>query len=82
MSSARLVVLGMAALVAVAHVFITWTAPLIDQHGFRQTQTALTVYWYLRDGIDLLRPPLPLFGTAHPSIPFEFPLYRPSRPRS
>ncbi|BBK30825.1 dolichyl-phosphate-mannose-protein mannosyltransferase [Stella humosa] len=76
MLSARSFVLGAAALVAVAHLFITWTAPLIDQHAFRQTQTALTVYWYLRDGIDLLRPPLPLFGTTHPSIPLEFPLYQ------
>ncbi|WP_374448087.1 glycosyltransferase family 39 protein [Stella sp.] len=66
----------MAALVAAAQLFIAWTAPLLDQHAFRQTQTALTVYWYVRDGIDLLRPPLPLFGTAHPSIPFEFPLYQ------
>lgn len=76
MDRARTVVLGMAALVAFAHLFINWTAPLLDQHAFRQTQTALTVYWYVRDGIDLLRPPLPLFGTAHPSIPFEFPLYQ------
>ncbi len=76
MSPARSVVVLAAILVAIAHLFIDWSAPLIDQHAFRQTQTALTVYWYLRDGIDLLRPPLPLFGTEAVSIPFEFPLYQ------
>ena len=76
MTTARSVAAATATLIAVAYLFIDWSAPLIDQHAFRQTQTALPVYWYLRDGIDLLRPPLPLFGTEAVSIPFEFPLYQ------
>ena len=48
--------------------------PLLDQHAFRQTQTALTAYWLVRGG--------PIFAYETPvagfpwSIPFEFPLYQ------
>lgn len=50
-------------------------APLIDHHSFRQTQTAVTAYWFARDGITLPAYPLPVLG--HPwSAPFEFPLFQ------
>jgi len=75
-SGSRVTLWGIVAAAVIARVWLDWTAPLLDEHPFRQTQTALTVYWYLRDGIDLLRPPLPVFGVEHPSIPFEFPLYQ------
>jgi hypothetical protein len=55
---------------------ILWKAPLSELHDFRQSQTALSAYWMTREGPDLLRPPLPVFGTEHPSAPFEFPLYQ------
>lgn len=48
--------------------------PITDQHGFRQTQTALSVYWMLHGGpwLDYQTPAL-----GYPwSIPFEFPLYQ------
>lgn len=56
-------------------VFIRWGGELTEMHVFRQSQTALSVYWMLRDGISLLLPPLPVFGIENPSIPMEFPLY-------
>jgi hypothetical protein len=51
-----------------------WNKSLLDQHSFRQTQTALTTYYFIKDGlrIDYLTPVL---GPPW-SIPFEFPLYQ------
>ena len=48
--------------------------PLADVHAFRQTQTALTAYWMLKDGwIFSYQTPV----TGFPwSIPFEFPIYQ------
>lgn len=48
--------------------------PLLERHSFRQTQTALSVFWMLRDGwsFDYETP-----VAGYPwSIPFEFPLYQ------
>ena len=47
--------------------------PLTEAHGFRQTQTAYTALIYHRQGIDLLRPELPVAGPPW-LVPFEFPL--------
>lgn len=48
--------------------------PILDIHSFRQTQTAITVYWFLQDGITIPHQ-IPLFG--HPwAVPFEFPIYQ------
>lgn len=48
--------------------------PLIDLYSFRQTQTALTSYWFIRDGWKLAyETPV---GGAPWSIPFEFPIYQ------
>lgn len=76
MTRPRTVVWMAIGIAVAARLFFDWTAPLLDQHAFRQTQTAMTVYWFLRDGIDLLRPPLPVFGVEAPSLPLEFPLYQ------
>lgn len=48
--------------------------PLIDEHSFRQTQTALSAYWIYHEGytFDYITPVLG-FPWA---IPFEFPLYQ------
>lgn len=46
---------------------------LVETYPFRQTQTAYTAFLYAEQGIDLLRPPLPILGPPG-VIPFEFPL--------
>ncbi len=48
--------------------------PLLEAHGFRQTQTAITAYWMLHEGwqLDYQTP----VGGYPWSIPFEFPIYQ------
>lgn len=48
--------------------------PIVDRSGFRQTQTALTSYWQIKDGFrfDYLTPVL---GKPW-STPFEFPIFQ------
>ena len=48
--------------------------PLIDDYAFRQTQTALTSYWMLKEGL-VLAYQTPVAGFPW-SIPFEFPIYQ------
>jgi hypothetical protein len=61
---------------AVSIGILLWTLdrPLTDQHGFRQTQTAISVYWMLHGAgwVDYQTPVLGAPWTA----PFEFPLYQ------
>jgi hypothetical protein len=52
-----------------------WSSSLIDQHEYRQAQTALSSFWMLRGDISPAYPPLPLFGPPW-SAPMEFPLYQ------
>ena len=47
---------------------------LSDVHAFRQTQTALTSYWFIHDGFRLDYE-TPVVGYPW-SIPFEFPIYQ------
>jgi hypothetical protein len=49
-------------------------SPLVDAHAFRQTQTALTAYWILKEGWTLAYQ-TPVAGFPW-SIPFEFPFYQ------
>lgn len=58
--------------VVVASVGIS--APLLEHHAFRQTQTALTAYWTVRDGLRLASL-TPVLGPPW-SIPFELPVYQ------
>ena len=51
-----------------------WHGDIIDLHGFRQTQTALTVQYLLKGG-PWLAYETPVLGPPW-SIPFEFPLYQ------
>lgn len=67
-----LLLLGVA--FCLAQVAISWDRPLLDQHGFRQTQTALSVFWILKGGAWFAYP-TPILGAPW-SIPFEFPLYQ------
>jgi hypothetical protein len=48
--------------------------PLLDHYAFRQTQTAISVYYYLKEGLTL-NYITPVLGTPW-SIPFEFPTYQ------
>ena len=48
---------------------------LVEQHGFRQTQTAMTAVDFRTNGIDLLHPRVPVFG-PRAEVPFEFPLFQ------
>lgn len=58
----------------------TWVAlyfvnqPILEAHGFRQTQTALTSYWFMHEGWQL-NYQTPVAGYPW-SIPFEFPIYQ------
>lgn len=69
---AALVVLGLAWSFGV--LAFSWNAPLLDQHAFRQTQTALTADWMARGG-PWLAYQTPVMGAPW-TIPFEFPLFQ------
>ncbi len=62
-------------LVAVAVRLPTMTKPLLEQHSYRQTQTAYTAVLYHEEGVDLLRPKVPIFGAPF-VFPMEFPLFQ------
>ena len=51
-----------------------WWNPIVERHGWRQTQTALTAYWLSR-GSPLLAYETPVFGPPW-NFPLEFPLYQ------
>jgi hypothetical protein len=51
-----------------------WNNPLLDQHPFRQTQTAISVYYMLK-GSSWIAYETPVLGAPW-SIPFEFPGYQ------
>ena len=53
----------------------TMRQPLVEAHGFRQTQTAYTALLFHEHGISLLHSELPVLGQPW-SIPFEFPLFQ------
>ena len=61
-------------------IIATWVAvfyagqPLLERHGFRQTQTALTSYWMIREGWQLAYQ-TPVAGYPW-AIPMEFPLFQ------
>ncbi|WP_139230433.1 MULTISPECIES: glycosyltransferase family 39 protein [unclassified Pseudomonas] len=48
--------------------------PVLEQYGFRQTQTALTSLWFVKEGFKLAYE-TPVAGAPW-SIPFEFPIYQ------
>ncbi len=49
--------------------------PLVESHGFRQTQTAYTARIFHEEGIDLVHPKLPVLGEPF-EVPFELPLFQ------
>lgn len=48
--------------------------PILEFHGFRQTQTAITAYWMIQEGWQL-NYQTPVAGYPW-TIPFEFPIYQ------
>lgn len=48
--------------------------PILDEYGFRQTQTAITSYYFVQDGFKLAYE-TPVVGYPW-SIPFEFPIFQ------
>jgi hypothetical protein len=48
--------------------------PILEQHGFRQSQTALSAFYLIKNGfsLDYITP---VIGEGW-SIPFEFPIYQ------
>jgi hypothetical protein len=70
-----IIVLGLLGLIFnVCAIFVGFHHTLYDFHGFRQTQTALTVDSLLQGG-SFLRYETPVLGPPW-AIPFEFPLYQ------
>ena len=61
-------------LIIVSVNFIYSKNPILDQYGFRQTQTALTSYYLNENGFSLSYE-TPVVGKSW-SIPFEFPIYQ------
>ena len=63
---------------AVGHALLNYRSHasdyILEQHGFRQTQTAITAYWFLRDGFRFAYL-TPVLGAPW-SVPFEFPLFQ------
>jgi hypothetical protein len=68
------ILLGLAALISLIVFAYGFALPLADLHSFRQSQTAISVYWMLHGGgwLDYWTPVL---GRPF-SAPFEFPLFQ------
>lgn len=73
------IVLGLLALfcgIAMVRIaLIGWGNSLLDMHGFRQTQTAISSYYMQRGSGGLFNYETPVLGYPW-EIPFEFPLYQ------
>jgi 4-amino-4-deoxy-L-arabinose transferase-like glycosyltransferase len=48
---------------------------LVENHAYRQTQTAYTAVLFAEHGVDFMRPPLPVLGVPG-VVPQEFPLFQ------
>ncbi len=55
--------------------FVNIHSPLLEMFGFRQTQTAFTVWTFVEEGITFCGYQTPLFGPPW-QIPFEFPIFQ------
>ncbi len=52
---------------------VGWNQPIVDAHGFRQTQTAISCYYMNENGFSIAYK-TPVLGPPW-KIPFEFPIY-------
>ena len=55
-------------------IFVGFNHSITEHHSFRQTQTALSVYWMVQDGFKIWYE-TPMFGAPW-SVPMEFPVYQ------
>lgn len=67
-----LLILGV--LYSLTQLALSWRAPILDQYAFRQTQTAISAYWFMK-GSAWIAYSTPVLGAPW-SIPFELPLYQ------
>lgn len=69
-----LLILGLAFLCSLYGFFIHLRVPICDEHGFRQTQTAISSFWMAKEW-NFFAYETPVLGFPW-SIPFEFPLFQ------
>ncbi|MBF0457270.1 MAG: hypothetical protein HQK99_05180 [Nitrospirae bacterium] len=50
-------------------------SPILEEHAFRQTQTAITIWTFVEEGISFFSYQTPVFGPPW-QAPFEFPLFQ------
>ncbi|MBF0553010.1 MAG: glycosyltransferase family 39 protein [Nitrospirae bacterium] len=50
-------------------------SPILEEHAFRQTQTAITIWTFVKEGISFFSYQTPVFGPPW-QAPFEFPLFQ------
>jgi hypothetical protein len=65
---------GVALVAAVLVLATTVSQPILESYGFRQAQTALTAYWFAREGYALAYQ-TPVLGYPW-AVPFELPLFQ------
>ena len=65
---------GLLIVAGVAMRFYRFSAPILDQYTFRQTQTASTVWLWERFGFDFFNYRVPMFGAGHWVL--ELPVYQ------
>ncbi|RDS83415.1 hypothetical protein [Dyella psychrodurans] len=66
--------LGLGVLFSLSQLILGFSQSILDQYAFRQTQTAISVYWMLK-GDSWLAYATPVLGAPW-ALPFEFPLYQ------
>lgn len=65
---------GITLAVTIGFLLESLSVPLLDMHGFRQTQTAISSFWMRQEGT-IIPYQTPVFGYPW-KIPYEFPLYQ------
>ena len=65
---------GVALIIHIVFSLLGWNGPITDLHGFRQTQTAISSYFFVKEGFQI-NYQTPILGPPW-SIPLEFPLFQ------
>lgn len=68
------IVFGCGLLWQASEIFRGWDHNILAHHGFRQSQTAISAYYFAKEGFSLYTT-IPVFGPPW-IIPMEFPLYQ------
>jgi hypothetical protein len=75
MNARPLVALSLVSLLLpLTYLWMVVGAPILESHAFRQTQTAITAYWFVQEGFRLAYQ-MPVLGYPW-SAPFEFPFFQ------